>query len=471
MNKYIYFLVIFAFSFLLSKETLSQIDYQSVRKQLVTGNLRSPLDTVIAPLWVGEQRVIISNDTPHIYICISKTAPKKWELTKSFSTGSLGSIVSSFGLTGDGLTGTPVKIDTTSSDLKDWILSLGGEVYPIRVGDSIHLTNGVDTSSGVFSPTAGGGTPGGTDTQVQFNDGGVFGGDVGFTYNKTTNKLNVDSLNSGLIRTAKFFLGSTNSPWGYNFHVKDTASFQWLRVYDSSAAIVTPLEALSQPLLGVKRNSVSASDIVAGFYDGANAILFRVAADGTISGKNVALWNSTEIRHGGTSLHIRPSNIGSTVGIMTRLGALTGHTASSGTIQLVAASSTFIPTSGTAQFVMYDANSTINQTGTASGSIFGFRYNPTATSILGVEYPFYTTRGIARFNIVSIGSDTPPASAALAISSTTQGFLPPVMTSTQAGAISSPAEGLLIYVTDTNGTFTSKGWWGYNGAAWEKLNN
>lgn len=53
----------------------------------------------------------------------------------------------------------------------------------------------------------------------------------------------------------------------------------------------------------------------------------------------------------------------------------------------------------------------------------------------------------------------------------TQGFLPPRMTSTQGSAISSPAEGLLIYVTDTNGTFTSKGWWGYNGSAWEKLNN
>lgn len=32
-------------------------------------------------------------------------------------------------------------------------------------------------------------TPGGSDTQVQFNDGGVFGGDAGLTYNKTTDKL------------------------------------------------------------------------------------------------------------------------------------------------------------------------------------------------------------------------------------------------------------------------------------------
>ena len=37
----------------------------------------------------------------------------------------------------------------------------------------------------------GGGTPGGTDTQVQFNDGGAFGGDSGFTFDKTNNTLNV----------------------------------------------------------------------------------------------------------------------------------------------------------------------------------------------------------------------------------------------------------------------------------------
>lgn len=81
---------------------------------------------------------------------------------------------------------------------------------------------------------------------------------------------------------------------------------------------------------------------------------------------------------------------------------------------------------------------------------------------------------IAGFDVsgrLGLGTTTPNSSAQLDISSTTRGFLPPRMTATQASAISSPAEGLLVYVTDTNGTFTSKGWWGYNGAAWEKLNN
>jgi hypothetical protein len=42
------------------------------------------------------------------------------------------------------------------------------------------------------SAGGGGGTPGGSDTYVQFNDGGsTFGGDVDFTWNKTTNVLGI----------------------------------------------------------------------------------------------------------------------------------------------------------------------------------------------------------------------------------------------------------------------------------------
>ena len=69
------------------------------------------------------------------------------------------------------------------------------------------------------------------------------------------------------------------------------------------------------------------------------------------------------------------------------------------------------------------------------------------------------------------GNTAGDASAKLEVVSTTQGFLPPRMTATQASAIVSPAQGLMLFVTDTNGTFTGVGWWGYNGANWEKLNN
>lgn len=45
----------------------------------------------------------------------------------------------------------------------------------------------------LFPPSTGG-TPGGTDTQIQFNDSDTFGGDSGLTYNKTTNVLTVEDI-------------------------------------------------------------------------------------------------------------------------------------------------------------------------------------------------------------------------------------------------------------------------------------
>ena len=72
---------------------------------------------------------------------------------------------------------------------------------------------------------------------------------------------------------------------------------------------------------------------------------------------------------------------------------------------------------------------------------------------------------------VVIGATAAVASAVLQADSTTQGMLPPRMTAVQAEAIAAPAEGLLVYATDGTGvTILSKGWWGYNGAAWVKLN-
>lgn len=66
----------------------------------------------------------------------------------------------------------------------------------LRKYTDINLTGSITTSTDntnqrVNIAFASGGTPGGSDTQVQFNDGGSFGGDAGFTYNKTTNTVSV----------------------------------------------------------------------------------------------------------------------------------------------------------------------------------------------------------------------------------------------------------------------------------------
>lgn len=66
------------------------------------------------------------------------------------------------------------------------------------------------------------------------------------------------------------------------------------------------------------------------------------------------------------------------------------------------------------------------------------------------------------FAQVGINTETPDASAALDITSTTGGLLVPRMTETQRDAISPAATGLMIYQTD--GT---AGFYYYNGNSWE----
>ena len=49
---------------------------------------------------------------------------------------------------------------------------------------------------------------------------------------------------------------------------------------------------------------------------------------------------------------------------------------------------------------------------------------------------------------VGIGTTTPATSAALDITSTTQGFLPPRMTAAQRNSISNPPAGLMLWCSD-----------------------
>lgn len=44
--------------------------------------------------------------------------------------------------------------------------------------------------------------PGGSDTQVQYNDGGLFGGDSGMTYNETTDRLTVSSVTAAWLNVS-----------------------------------------------------------------------------------------------------------------------------------------------------------------------------------------------------------------------------------------------------------------------------
>jgi len=75
----------------------------------------------------------------------------------------------------------------------------GSATYTLPAADGtsgqVLSTNGSATLS--WATPSSGGTPGGSTTQVQFNDAGSFGGDADFTWDKTTNTLTIAGINFG----------------------------------------------------------------------------------------------------------------------------------------------------------------------------------------------------------------------------------------------------------------------------------
>lgn len=79
-------------------------------------------------------------------------------------------------------------------------------------------------------------------------------------------------------------------------------------------------------------------------------------------------------------------------------------------------------------------------------------------TLLVLSILLIATVGIAQS--IGIGTTSPNSSAMLDVSSTTKGMLVPRMTTAQRTAIASPANGLIVYDTDT------KSVWFYNGTSW-----
>lgn len=148
-------------------------------------------------------------------------------------------------------------------------------------------------------------------------------------------------------------------------------------------------------------------------------------------------------------------------------------------------SSTGVAVANVSALTMYNTNTSWGSSWTTPGSsvqitnLYGLHLRPpastanlTVTNNWGVYSAWSSAKNYFAGPVI-VGTTTPPtptpaSSAALQVDSTTQGFLMPRMTAAQASAIAAPAQGLLVFVTTTNGTFLTRGWWGYNGG-WTKL--
>lgn len=120
-------------------------------------------------------------------------------------------------------------------------------------------------------------------------------------------------------------------------------------------------------------------------------------------------------------------------------------------------------TAGGGAVTLYSQQSGLTMVCDSSGQIFQIRIGGNSNSNIAMQFkvgsmmigpPVVINAGVGNFNTV------PDASAALDVPSTTLGFRPPCMTTTQKNAISSPAEGLIVY------DLTAHTIYFWNGSAW-----
>jgi hypothetical protein len=233
--------------------------------------------------------------------------------------------------------------------------------------------------------------------------------------------------------------------------------------------------------VGVERMRIFQNGNV-GINTGATDAGFRLDVNGTARvqgelslGTNVSRPNFKTVNIGtgaddtaGSGLRIQAGDTTNTTGAAIRISSANNFSQSAGAkIMLVSIGRNVSPSSGSAGFVQLDISPSINQTGGANGITRGIFLDPTLTSAFDFR-AIEITRGNTFFGTTSgsvgIGANTSiNASAILDITSTTQGFLPPRLTTTERNAIATPATGLQLY----NSTSNTPDF--YNGTSWVSL--
>ena len=134
-------------------------------------------------------------------------------------------------------------------------------------GQVLAKASNTDYDTEWVDQTGGGGTPGGSDTQVQFNDGGAFGGDSGLTYNDTAGALTVGgkttTTDSPVLNLSQTWDNAATTFTGLKLNVTNTASAAGSKLLD--------LQVGGTSAVQVTDNKIQYSSSVVALYTGTGA--------------------------------------------------------------------------------------------------------------------------------------------------------------------------------------------------------
>lgn len=144
-----------------------------------------------------------------------------------------------------------------------------------------------------------GGTPGGLDTQVQFNDGGAFGAEPGFTYNKNSGILACDAITFRNVYQTIVSLSGATGTVVHNFSL--SSLFNHTAMVSNFTVNVTNLNlasgyvanitlVLTQGAAAYMPNSLQIAGSVQTIY-----WVYGVPPVGTVNGRDIVNFSVTNI--------------------------------------------------------------------------------------------------------------------------------------------------------------------------------
>lgn len=202
---------------------------------------------------------------------------------------------------------------TTKGDL---ILFDGTDAVRLAVGATNNhvLTVDSSTSTGVkWAAASGGGTPGGSNTQIQFNDSGTFGGDSALTFNKTTDVLTVTGAVTAIETSqgvgfvvAQGTSGNSSGSGGIQLGNHSTTASNTLLFNSGGTFSIHNGTRSSDPIMVEVNTGTSTfnNDVIANNFQTAGKILLN--EDGGVNFVSIEAPSSLS----GDSAYILPSSVG-----------------------------------------------------------------------------------------------------------------------------------------------------------------